>query len=90
MDRLLLINIYRFRDRIFRNVIQTTIDLKWLNNNFPMDETLKRTSRLCCDKKGEVFLYHDGVYYSWEIIISIVKRDGILTYHSLFDAAVNE
>lgn len=90
MKRNLLLNICAHKDIVRFGVEQTRIGLNWLNNNFPMDKTLKRTSRFCCDESGEVFLFHDGVYYSWGVIVSIVKENGILTYYSLLDSGINK
>lgn len=60
-----------------------------LTDEIPMEEELKETSRMMYDSNGEIFLYYDGIYYSWEIIISILKKQEMITEDSLYDYAIN-
>lgn len=55
-----------------------------LSDKIPMEEELKETSRMMYDSNGQIFLYYNGVYYSWEEIISILKKQEMITENSLY------
>lgn len=60
-----------------------------LTDEIPMEEELKETSRMMYDSNGEIFLYYNGVYYSWKIILSILKKQEVITIDSLYDNIIN-
>lgn len=90
MDRVLLMNMASRKNEVFNYLKKATTSISWLNCNVPMDETLKRNSKFMFDGKGEIFLLYQGVYYSYEIIKEIIKKDGILTYTNLNDSGINK
>lgn len=73
----------KFHNNIMRWVVS------WIKENLPMEENLKEVSLIVYDSNGEVFLYYDGVYYSWKIVISILEKQEIVTIDSLYDRVVN-
>lgn len=56
-----------------------------LSDKIPMEEELKKTSRMMYDSNGQIFLYYNGIYYSWEVIISIIKKQEMITENSLYE-----
>ena len=73
---------YVVKVRYHMTVVQES--MTWLSENLPMEEDLKERSRMMCDNRGEVFLYFDGIYYSWEIITSILKEKDMITINDLY------
>lgn len=61
-----------------------------LSDKIPMEEELKETSRMMYDSNGQIFLYYNGVYYSWEVIISILKEQDMITENSLYDIQIDK
>lgn len=56
-----------------------------LSDKIPMEEELKEASRMMYDSNGQIFLYYNGIYYPWEEIISILKKQEMITENSLYD-----
>lgn len=63
--------------------------MEWLDEFLPREEELKEQSRMVISNKGEVFLCYNGIQYSWEIIVSILREQGMITINSLYDVAIN-
>ena len=63
--------------------------VKWLDEHLPREEELKEQSKVMFDCKGEVLLFYNGIYYSWEIIVSILRKQEVITIDSLYDVAIN-
>lgn len=60
-----------------------------IKDNLPIEEKLKEIIRIICDSYGEIFLYYDGAFYSWKMILSILKKQERITIDSLYDRVVN-
>lgn len=88
-DRILRMNLSGYANKVRHHMKGVIESMTWLHSNLPMEETLQRNGKLVYDKKGEVFLYYDGIYYSWEIILSILKENEIVTIGKLYECNVN-
>lgn len=78
---------YASKVKSHNNCIRDAVN--WIKENLPMEEELKEISRIMYDSNGEIFLYYDGVYYSWKIIISILKKQEMITIDALYDRVIN-
>lgn len=73
--------------KFHNNLIREAVS--WIKDNLPMEDELKEISRIMYDSNGEIFLYYDGVYYSWKIVLSILRKQERITIDSLYDRVVN-
>lgn len=78
---------YASKVKAYINCVRESVN--WLKDNLPMEKELKEVSRIMYDSNGEIFLYYDGIYYSWKIILSILKKQEMITINSLYDNAIN-
>lgn len=83
-DEILRIKLSGYANKVRYHMKSVHESMFCLKNNLPMDGTLKRNSKLVYDHIGQLFLYYDGVYYSWEIILSILKEKDIIEIYDLY------
>lgn len=89
-DVILRMNLAGYANKVRFYTNRVKENMAWLQDNLPMEKDLKEVGRLMYDSNGEVFLYYDGIYYSWKIIISILKENDMVTIDSLYDKQVNK
>ena len=90
MDKILLMNLAGYANAVRHHLNKLNEKMEWLYKNLPMDKDLKGNCKVVYDHHGEIFLYFDGVYYSFEIIKSIVKAHGELTRERLYASGIDE
>lgn len=78
---------YASKVKSHNNCIREAVS--WIKDNLPMEDELKENSRIVYDSNGEIFLYYDGIYYSWERVLSILRKQERITIDSLYDRVVN-
>lgn len=90
MDKKLIQDLSALRSEVRNHLKCIHQSLAKMKRAIPLDETLQRNSKFAYDQCGDVFLYYDGVYHSFEIVLSIVQKRGKITYESIYDISVNE
>lgn len=71
------------------NMESLRTSMEWLDEFLPREKELKEQSRFVISNHGEIFLCYDGIQYSWKIIVSILRKQGMITINSLYDVAIN-
>lgn len=89
VNKLLITSLCNIVKDVKSNMEYVGISVGRLDEYLPREKELKEQSRVMFDSKGEVFLYYDGVYYSWEIVVSILRKQEVITIRSLYDAEIN-
>lgn len=75
--------------RIPEKIDELNAIMKEIWSVIPMPESMRENSVLLRDRFGNLFVYHRGIEYSFEIIKDIVGRYGELREEYLYDSETN-